>query len=268
MKLKTRSGLPLHPIGVGTWGIGGTWEADFTNDLVGINAIRYSISKGQNHIDCGQVYGAGHTDEVVGRAIAGQKREDLFLTDKLWETSVGRGKVDQAVKSMLKKLGTDYLDILYIHKPWVDWPWQEAIPQINELIEGGIVRYFGVSNFNVSQMKRTLQLSNQPIVVNQLHYNVVYKKEVSRDVKSFCKVHNIQLVAWKPLERGEVANNKTVREIAKAYRATPEQIALAWLVSKNVLSVPQAVQKRYIDLNVASLEIKLARGDIKRLDNL
>ncbi len=125
--MKTKSGIALFPIGIGTWNISSqrrtsdpTAKYGGTEKVLGgeeseIEALRYSISKGQNHIDCAELYGAFYTDEVVGRALAGQKREDLYVADKLWKTSVGKGLVRLTVELMLKKLGTDYLDMLYIH---------------------------------------------------------------------------------------------------------------------------------------------------------
>jgi diketogulonate reductase-like aldo/keto reductase len=268
MKLQTVSGKELHPIGIGTWGFGGSWEADYDNDQEGIDAIRYSISKGQNHIDSGQIYGAGHTDEIVGKAIAGLTREDLFVTDKVWETNVAKGKVRPAVVEMLRKLGTDYIDILYIHKPWEDFPWKEAIPQINELIDEGLVRHFGASNFTVQHLKEAQELSKHPIVTNQLHHNILHKDEVTDEMEAFCKQHNIQIVAYKPLERGEVLKNETVQAIAKAHKATPVQIALAWLTQQGFFAIPKAEAEDLIDQNIAAVDIKLSADEMDQLNKL
>ncbi len=268
IKLQTVSGKSLHPIGIGTWGFGGAWEADYDNDDEAIAAIRYSIKQGQNHIDSGQIYGAGHTDEVIGKAIAGVKREDLFITDKVWETHVGKGKVRIAVKEILKKLGTDYLDILYIHKPWDNFPWIEAVPQINDLIDKGVVRYFGVSNFKVEHMEEALKVSKHPIVANQLHYNILYKNEVTEEMITFCKKNRIQIIAYKPLERGEVLKNKAVQAIAKKHKASTVKVALAWLAQQDMLAIPKAESKKLIDQNIAALGIKLTTEDVERLNNL
>lgn len=184
----TKSGKKLFPIGIGTWNIAGTFTSDPSakykgavpsrgNEESEIDAIRYSISKGQNHIDCAELYGGFYTDEVVGKAIAGLEREDLYIADKLWKTSVGKGLVRPTVEKMLKKLGTDYLDMLYIHAPWPEVNWQEAIPQIDELIDTGIVRDFGVSNFTIADMEEAQKLAKHPIVANQMNYNILYKND-------------------------------------------------------------------------------------------
>src|SRR5215213_1027098 len=178
--LHTKSGSPVHPIGIGTWNIASRSDPDkwaekyrgvepvYGKEDQEIAAIRYSLDKGQNHIHCAELYGGFYTDEVVGRAIAGFARPDLYIADTLWKSSVGPGQVRPTVNKMLQKLGTDYLDLLYIHAPWQGIEWQAAIPQIDELIDAGVVRHFGVSNFTVAHMREALTLAKHPIVANQM----------------------------------------------------------------------------------------------------
>lgn len=274
--MDTKSGKPVFPIGIGTWNIGSTFNANpgakykgaepnYDNEEAEIEAIRYSISKGQNHIDCAELYGAFHTDEVVGKAIAGLKREDLYIADKLWRTSVGKGLVRATVQDMLRKLGTNYLDMLYIHAPWDDVTWQEAIPQIDELIDEGIVRDFGVSNFTVTNMKQTLQIAKHPIVANQMNYNVLYKDEVSKEFQDYCRENNIQIIAYQPVKRQEVLGDKNIQEIAKAHNATPAQVAIAWLLAQGALPIPKAINKAHIDENVEAISVKLSEEELELL---
>lgn len=275
--MKTKSGNLLFPIGIGTWNIAGVFNADPTakykgaepsygNEEAEIEALRYSISKGQNHIDCAELYGAFYTDEVVGRAIAGLKRDDLYIADKLWKTSVGKGLVRPTVKKMLEKLGTDYLDMLYIHAPWDEVNWQEAIPQIDELIDEGVVREFGVSNFTVSDMEEAHRIAKHPIIANQMNYNVLYVNEVDEAFKQYCRDNNIQLIAYQPVKWQEVLANKTIQEIAKAHEASPAQVALAWLLAQGALPIPKAVKKEHIDENVLSINIQLSEQDLDKLN--
>lgn len=274
--MDTKSGKPVFPIGIGTWNIGSTFNANpgakykgaepnYDNEEAEIEAIRYSISKGQNHIDCAELYGAFHTDEVVGKAIAGLKREDLYIADKLWRTSVGKGLVRPTVQEMLRKLGTSYLDMLYIHAPWDDVAWQEAIPQIDELIDEGIVHDFGVSNFTVANMEQALQIAKHPIVANQMNYNVLYKDEVSKEFQDYCRENNIQIIAYQPVKRQEVLGDKNIQEIAKAHNATPAQVAIAWLLAQGALPIPKAINKTHIDENVEAISVQLSEEELELL---
>lgn len=278
--MKTKSGAQLFPIGIGTWNIGSrrksydpsvTYEgtqASFSNEVAEVEALRYSISKGQNHIDCAELYGAFHTDEVVGRALVDIERENLYIADKLWKSSVGKGLVRPTVERMLQKLGTDYLDMLYIHAPWFDVPWQDAIPQIDELIGEGIVRDFGVSNFTIERMQQAMSIAKHPIVANQVNFNVLHKTEVDEAFRAFCKQHEIQIVAYQPIKRQEVITNETIAKIAKVQGATPAQVALAWLLSKEALPIPKAIQKSHIDENIAATQVILTQSDVVELDAL
>lgn len=275
--MKTKSGKSLFPIGIGTWNIGGTFaanpsakykgaEPDYDNEAAEIEAIRYSISKGQNHIDCAELYGAFHTDEVVGKAIAGLSREDLYIADKLWKTSVGKGLVRATVEQMLEKLGTEYLDMLYIHAPWDEVSWQEAIPQIDELINEGVVRDFGVSNFTVGDMEQTRQIAKHPIVANQMNYNALYKSEVTQEFQDYCRKNDIQIVAYQPVKRQEVLGSKLIQDIAETHSATAAQVALAWLLAQGVLPIPKAINKSHIDENIKAVGVKLSVQELELLN--
>ncbi len=279
MILQTKSGKQLYPIGIGTWNISSVFEVNPSekykgtravhgNEEAEIEALRYSLEKGQNHIDCAELYGAFYTDEVVGRAIAGFSREDLFIADKLWKTSVGKGQVRPTVEQMLKKLATDYIDLLYIHAPWEGVAWQEAIPQIDELIDEGVVRYFGVSNFSVGQMQEAQGIARHPLVANQMNFNVLYKDEVDQAFRDYCKQHDIQIIAYQPIKRQEVLGNETIKAIAAAHDARSAQVALAWLIQVGALPIPKATNKIHIDENLKAVDLKLADDDIEKLEAL
>jgi diketogulonate reductase-like aldo/keto reductase len=276
MNLMTKSGKSLFPIGIGTWGISS--DRDNTNNgkydgvypIYGnedeeIKALRYSLDKGQNHIDCAELYGGFYTDEVVGRAIESYTREDLFIADKLWKTSIGTGKVKPTVDTMLSKLKTTYIDILYIHEPWDDTDWKEAITQIDDLIDTGIIRYFGVSNFSLDQLQEASKISRHGVAAVQQNFNVIYHDEVNNKYITYCKQNNIALVAYQPLKRHEVEQDLRLKSIAKKYNATPSQIALSWLLAVGALPIPKSTNKNHIDLNYEAASIALDKDDVDML---
>ena len=115
-------GVELHPIGIGTWAMGGsrlsdgTVFASYEDDEKEAEAIRYSLENGQNHIDTAQLYGAGHTEEIVGRALEGFPREKVFLATKIWKShAASTAAVRKAVEDSLRKMKTDYVDLIYTH---------------------------------------------------------------------------------------------------------------------------------------------------------
>lgn len=278
--LRTASGKDICPIGIGTWGISSRINPDnlegiykgvepvYGNEVIEIEAIRYAIGRGQNLIDCAESYGGFYSDEVVGRALKTLKRDDLFIGDKLWRTSLDTGKVRPTVERMLNKLNIDYLDLLSIHFPWDDVSWEDAISQIDELIDEGLVRFLGVSNFSVGHMRKAQDIARHEIVANQIHYSVLFKKEVGLEFKKFCDDNSIQIVAFRPLERGEVFANETVRSVAAAYGVTCAQVALAWLRQCGVISIPKSTTIAHIDENLRSLDLVLTESDIKLLERV
>jgi 2,5-diketo-D-gluconate reductase B len=274
--MKTKSGKELHRVGIGTWGIAsrvntgvenkyGHVEAIHGNEPEEIAAIQYSLSKGQNHIDCAELYGAFYTDDVVGTAIAGHDREDLYIADKLWKTSIEDRRVRLTVERMLKKLQTNYIDLLYIHSPWDDVDWRMAIPQIDSLIGEGVVREFGVSNFTVEQMQVAMDIAKHPVAANQIHYNVIDQGNADTVFRDFCRAHDIQIVAYQPLKRTAVMESPIIQDIAQSHKATPSQVALAWLIQMGTLPIPKATSHEHIDENLGALEIQLTGEEIAAL---
>lgn len=273
--MKTQSGNPIFPIGIGTWLMGGDWDADnrvplavYDDDQKEIDAIRYAIDKGQNHIDTAEMYGDGHTDEIVGEAIKDLAREDLFIADKLWSSSFGDIETRQAVEKMLKSLKTDYIDLLYIHSPFDSSEWEKSINAINDLIDEGIVKNFGVSNFNVEYMKRANEISKHLIVANQMLYNCGYKEEVDSEFIKYCEENNILIVSYRPIDRGVLLDNKTILDIAKIHSATPAQICIAWLLQRNAVTIPKSSSIEHIDENFESSNVTLDNDDLEKLDKL
>lgn len=284
MALTTKSGKGVHPIGIGTWNVASRLNSELPegryrnveavrgNESQEIEGIRYSLGRGQNHIDCAELYGAFYTDEVVGEAIdiEGVERTDLFIADKLWKNSVVAGAARPTVEQMLTKLGTDYLDLLYIHAPFNDADWQAAIPQIDQLIDEGIVRHLGVSNFTVEQMQETSAMAHHPIAANQMNLNCLYTKEVDDAFKKYCNEQDIAIVAYRPLtlEGGVPLRHEVLTDIAAQHGATSAQIALAWLLQIGTLPIPKAIQKSHIDENLEALKILLSDEDMDRLGHM
>ena len=198
----------------------------------------------------------------------GIKRPEVSILSEEFLNEVRQMKEKNLAVEMLKKLGTDYLDLLYIHAPWDDVNWLEAIPQIDELIDDGVVRGLGVSNFTIADMQNTQKIAKHPIVANQMNYNVLFKNEVTEIFKDYCSENNIKIIAYQPVKRQEVLENETIQSIASEHNVSAAQIALAWLLTKNALPIPKAVNKDHIDENVDSVDVKLSKPELELLDNL
>lgn len=269
----------INKIGIGTWLMGGGWDkenmltyADYDHDDEAVNAIRYSISRGQNHIDTAQMYGAGHCEEIVGKAIKGLDRSKLFIASKVWKSHSQRKAVILSIEETLKRMQLDYLDLIYIHSSKNPFPMEEYIAGLNDAVDKGLAKGIAVSNFNLEQLKLAHTMSKHPILANQMLYNVLERSDVTSEMLEYFELNNILLVAYRPVERKLLADecsNEVVLEISKKYNRTPAQVALNWLVSKpNVVAIPKAMRTKHIDENLGALEFQLSAEDAKVLDFL
>lgn len=263
------NGDKLPVIGQGTWRLGGAMTPDYTQDEIALNAIRTAIDLGYTHIDTAEMYGQGHTEEIVGEAIRDFSRGDLFIASKVWKVTMRYQDTMQALDRSLKRLGTDYLDLYLIHRPNRDIPLHETFRALNRLVEDGKVRHLGVSNFNLEQLKGAQALADTPLATNQVPYNLHKRTYVVNGVLKYCQEQGILLTAYSPIDRGHLVDDPTVNEIAEKYNATPAQIALNWLICQpNVIALPMSTKRTHLEENLGALELELSEDDIKLLDTI
>lgn len=266
----------VHPIGIGTWGMGGDRlsdgnpYADYRDDEREIEAIRYSLAQGQNHIDTAQLYGAGHTEEIVGEAIAGTDRERLFVATKVWRTHSLRNAVPRAAEESLRKLRIDAIDLLYVHAPWDAIPMEEYIGGLNDAVDAGLAKALGVSNFTADQLERAVSMSRHPIVANQVHYNLLARSSVDERMRGLCSQHGISIVAYRPVERrmlADHAESAAVLDAAADIGCTPAQLAIAWLISQpHVVTIPKASTPEHIDENLGAIRVAIPEDIRRKID--
>lgn len=262
--------LKIPVLGLGTWGMGGGMRPDYSNDFGQIVAIQYAIQKGITHIDTAEIYGGGHAEELVGEAIADFDRRKLFITTKVAPNHLFLQKqIFGALKNSLKRLKTDYINLYLIHWPNPLAPMKNVISAFDKLVDNGLVRFIGVSNFSVKQLKAAQKYSKNKIVTNQVHYSLLHRGPENELLK-ICQDEKIILTAYSPLEQGRLIYNKftALSEIAKKYGKTPTQVALRWLIEKpQVIIIPKSASKSHIDEIAGSIGWKLAGSDEQYLND-
>lgn len=262
----------VSPIGIGTWGVGGFMEAEYGDEQKFIDAIQYSIHKGQNHIDLAEMYGNGHAEEIVGQAIKGLDRKKLFIASKVHKKYSGAKDVVKSTEKILKRLNTNYLDLLYLHDFWENDDMNEWLTNINKTVDLGLVKNIAVSNWTVDELKWGLANTKHKIVANQMNYNILHQNEVPQEMKDLCIKEDIMIVAYRPIERKLLADqcdNKIVLDVANKYKMTPSQIALNWLISqKNTIAIPKSENKKHVDENLGALDFRMDPEDIKLLNSI
>lgn len=264
-------------LGLGTWEIGGRQEPDSSCDAQEINAIGQAIEMGYTHIDTAEAYGGGHTEELVGKAITGYKREDLFIATKVSKQHLHYDDLLNAAQNSLQRLGTDYLDLYMIHHYNPDIPISETMPALDYLIEKKLIRHIGVSNFNVAELKAAQACAKNKIVANQIEYSLqvrekgMFNTAMGSKIIPYCQQHNIMVVVWRPLNKGMLARPgiRLVDELAQKYEKTPAQIALNWLITQpNVAIIAKSANKEHLKDNLGACGWQLDKKDLHQLDNM
>lgn len=262
------NGEMVPVLGLGTWGMGGGARPDHARDERFVEAIRTGIELGYRHIDTAEIYGGGNTEQLVGRAIKGFARQDLFITTKVSPEHLRYREVLNALAGSLERLQTDYVDLYLIHWPARNIPLEESFQGLNELAERGLARHLGVSNFDLRLLKRSQQLASQPLLTNQVPYSLRDRQYARNGVLEYSQANDILLTAYSPL-KGGVLSDRVVNQIAKKYAATPAQVALSWLIRQpRVITIPKSADRAHLEENISALQLELSIEDVERLDRL
>ena len=261
-------GRKIPVIGLGTWGIGGGSQADNSQDEDFIHILKDALKIGYTHIDTAEVYASGHCEELVGRAIQGLNRDDLFITTKIDPAHLRREEAHKAIDGSLRRLNTDFVDLYLIHWPSETIPLEESFEALNKMVEQKKVRYLGVSNFDLEQLKKARSLSGTPIIANQVPYGLNDKKYVNNGVLNYCQKEGILFTAYSPIKKSDLQNG-TVEKIAKKHGATGAQIVLAWLSQQDmVITIPKSTDIKHLQDNFQASDIPLSSIDMNELDKL
>jgi diketogulonate reductase-like aldo/keto reductase len=264
-----KTGEKIPALGLGTWGIGGFSYPDYSNDELAIEIIRFAVEIGMNFIDTAEMYGAGHSEELIGEAIKGI-REKVFIATKVLPTNFRYEDVIKACERSLRRLKTSYIDLYQLHWPNPSIPIKETMRAMERLANEGKIRYIGISNFSVEETIEAMKaLSKYEIVSNQVEYSLLVR-DIEKDLLDFCRKNKITVIAYSPLARGELLKGKYyefLSKIGKKYNKTAAQVALNWLIIKeNVVAIPKAFSKAKIVENMGAYGWKLSDEDLKAID--
>jgi len=253
------TGVSIAVIGQGTWGMGESRRTEKQE----IAALRLGIELGMTHIDTAEMYADGGSERVVGQAVEG-RRAEIFLTTKVWPDNASYAGTLKACERSLRRLGTDYIDLYLLHWPGRH-PIKETMRAMEELVGRGQIRFIGVSNFDVSQLKAAqAALTRERLACNQVLYHLRDRK-IERDLLPYCETQNIAVVGYTPLARGGFLKG-VVTEIATKHNRTPRQVALNFLTRRTSLfTIPKASQAEHVRENAAALDFTLSPNDLKAI---
>jgi diketogulonate reductase-like aldo/keto reductase len=261
-------GVRIPVLGMGTWGLGGTMMPDRSREREELAALRAGIDLGMTHIDTAEMYAAGHSEELVGEAIKPYDRRSLFITTKAWRTHLRYNDLVASMKTSLRRLGIDYVDLYLIHWPNPEVPLEETMRALEHCAEEGYTRFIGVSNFSASLLAEAqAHLREHRLVANQVQYSLV-ERGPARELLPYCVEKGVTLIAYSPLGKGELAQpgNTVLDELAEKYEKTPAQVSLNWLISQEkVVTIPKASRIEHLRENIGAVGWKLSKEDFLRL---
>ena len=223
-----------------------------------------AIQTGYRSIDTAQAYG---NEEGVGNAIekCGLPREDLFITTKVRITNAGYEKAKASIEESLKKLKTDYIDLLLIHQPFGDY--YGSYRAMEEAYKAGKVRAIGISNFYPDRYLDLVHFAEVKPAVNQVETHLFQQQKVA---KEYMAKHDTQIMSWGPFAEGrnDYFNTPALKEIGEKYGKTPAQIALRFLIQSGVVVIPKSVHKERMEENFNVFDFSLSADDMKTLEAL
>lgn len=264
---KLNNGFELPVYGMGLARVGGNTDPDTSKDTEWVEAIKQAIANGVTHFDTAEAYGAGHSEELLGEAIKGTPREKLIIASKVSARNQTYEGIIESCKASLKRLGTDYIDLYMLHAfPEEGKSIEEAMRAMTELVDQGLIRYIGVSNLTVNRFKAAQAATPHKIVANQLHYNVKFRETEHRGILEYSQQNDIFVVAWKPVQRGDLPEADILDELAEKYSKTWRQVAINWLTSQDhVVTICKTTSLEHLQENLGALDWTMEEEDIERI---
>lgn len=252
----TANGASIPALGFGTFRIPGP-------DVLRI--VPHALKAGFRHIDTAQIYG---NEAEVGEAIAasGVARGDIFLTTKVWVENYRHDVFLASVDESLKKLKTDYVDLLLLHWPNEGVALSEQIGALNEVRQAGKVRNIGVSNFNTVLMAEAVKLSKAPIVTNQIEYHPYIDQDV---VMAAAREAGMSVTGYYGMADGKVFADPVLKDIAASRGKSVAQVVLRWLVQQEgVVALSKTVSEARVDENLAIFDFALSADEMAAIHAL
>jgi len=253
IKLNTATTIPA--VGFGLW--------QLKNQAVCQAAIKTALDAGYRHFDTAQIYG---NEAFLGEVLAGSSipRSEVFITTKIWNGNQDWDDLLPSFEESLKKLQTDYVDLLLLHFPVTELR-RPAWRKMEEIHRSGRARAIGVSNYTIRHLEELLSENTIVPAVNQVELHVYLQQP---ELVKFCQSHNIVVEAYSPLAHGEGLDNPVLAEIARKHGKTPAQIMIRWCLEAGAVPLPRSKTPERIRSNFDVFDFSLDAGDQQQLSAL
>ncbi len=247
------NGVKMPWLGLGVWRVEEGSQVE--------QSVAAAIANGYRSIDTAAVYG---NEAGVGKAVreSGVKRDELFITTKVWNADQGFDSTLRAHEASLEKLGLDYVDLYLVHWP-VKGKYRETWKALVKLYEEKRVRAIGVSNHHIHHLDDIINDTGIVPAVNQVEYHPLLSQV---ELRSYCKTKGIQLEAWSPLMQGNNLDHPTLKEIATKHGKSTAQVVLRWDLQHGVVTIPKSTKEARIRENANVFDFELSAEDMGKID--
>ncbi|MEM0201873.1 MAG: aldo/keto reductase [Candidatus Micrarchaeaceae archaeon] len=249
----------VSAIGLGTWRLKAPDAAKI---------LKYGLENEINYVDTAELY---NTETVVGEAI--KSLDGIFVATKVFSDHMKHDALISACNESLKRLGVKTIDVYQLHWPNPNIPIEETMGAMEELVRDGKIRYIGVCNFSIEELRTANEvLKSNEIVSNQVEYSMLIR-DPEKGMMDYCRKESITVIAYSPLNRGHLYDDRyaelrgLLSKVGKEYGKTATQVAINWLISKEqVIAIPKASSREHIDELLGAANFSLKRNDIDYLD--
>ena len=261
-------GTRLPALGLGTWHMG----ESAASRAAEVAAVRLALELGYRVLDTAEMYGEGGAEEVLGQALAEAlragtvARDEVFVVSKVYPHNASRAGVVAACERSRKRLGLDRIDLYLLHWPGPH-PLHDTVAGFEVLQSQGRITHWGVSNFETDDMT---QLSAVPggerCAANQVYYSPS-TRGAEFDLLPWQRARSMPLMAYCPLDQGDLAQDAALQKVAERHGATASQVALAWLIARGgVMPIPKAVREPHLRANLAAIDLVLNEADLSEIE--
>ena len=246
------NGAKIPLVGLGTWELRGRTCA---------RAVEQALRLGYRHVDTAEMY---DNERDVGDGIRGSgvKRNELFITTKIWPTHFAPRALERAARDCLVRLRLSEVDLLLLHWPNPQIPLSETLGALDKVKRDGLARNIGISNFTVAQIEEAVAISTEPLVCDQVECHPYLDQS---KVMAACHAHGMAVVAYSPIARGNAKNDAVLARIGAAHKKTAAQISLRYLVQQNIVVIPRTSKVERLTENAALFDFTLGDDEMAEI---
>ena len=241
----------------------GFWRASFSGRTCA-RLVEQALKLGYRHIDTAQVY---ENEREVGDGVraSGIRRDDVFVTTKVWTTHFAPNDLERSTKESLVRLRLPEVDLLLLHWPNPQVPLSETLGALAHAKRLGLTRHIGVSNFTVALIEQAVAECPEPLVCDQVEYHPYLDQTKVREA---CARHGLAMVAYSPVAKGRIKNDEMLARIGRAHGKTAAQICLRWLVQQNVSAIPRTSKLERLSENIDIFDFELSDTEIDQVSRM